>query len=161
MGGLLEVELAEPVEAELVEVLGFAAASVHALPIPTRRIPNCGLPQDPRRRGACGTTANAAPESRDNGPMALLIILASFGLATAAIGRSKGSSFFIWFFVGFFTGPLGTIAVVLYRREKSEPERRCPRCGAVHKIYVQVCSRCGEDMYLPDVSEVRPGPDFR
>jgi uncharacterized OB-fold protein len=45
--------------------------------------------------------------------------------------------------------------VILYRSEKTEPERRCPRCGAVHKLYVQVCARCGEDMYLPDPSEVR------
>jgi uncharacterized OB-fold protein len=51
--------------------------------------------------------------------------------------------------------------VILHRREQGEPERRCPRCGAVHKLYVQVCNRCGEDMYLPDPSEVRPGPDYR
>jgi len=93
--------------------------------------------------------------------MASLVILAAFGLATAVIGRSKGSSFFIWFIVGFFLPLLGLVAVILHRREKSEPERRCPRCGTVHKLYVQVCHRCGEDMYLPDPSEVRPGPDLR
>jgi hypothetical protein len=93
--------------------------------------------------------------------VAFLVIMVCFALATATIGRSKGSSFFIWFFVGLVGGPFGMLAVILHRREKSEPERRCPRCGAVHKLYVQVCTRCGEDMYLPDVSEVRPGPDFR
>ena len=93
--------------------------------------------------------------------MQSLLILASFGLTTAIIGRAKGSSFFIWFVVGFCLPLLGLVAVILYRREKSEPERRCPRCGAVHKLYVQVCHRCGEDMYLPDPSEVRPGPDLR
>ena len=31
----------------------------------------------------------------------------------------------------------------------------CPRCGKVHKLYVQVCNRCGYDMYLPDPDEVR------
>ena len=77
------------------------------------------------------------------------------------IGRAKGSSFFIWFLVGFFLPGLGLLAVVLHRREKSEPERRCPRCGTIHKLYVQVCNRCGEDMYMPDPSEVRPGPDLR
>jgi hypothetical protein len=91
----------------------------------------------------------------------LIVILTCFALATAVIGRAKGSSFFIWLIVGFFTGPLGLVAAILHRREKSEPERRCPRCGAVHKLYVQVCSRCGEDLYLPEVGEVRPGPDFR
>jgi hypothetical protein len=87
--------------------------------------------------------------------VSLLIILFFFGLATAIIGRAKGSSFFIWFVVGFCLPFLGLIAVILYRVEKLEPERRCPRCGAVHKLYVQVCRVCGEDLYLPDPSEVR------
>ncbi len=90
--------------------------------------------------------------------MSYIVIIVSFGLATAIIGRAKGSSFFIWFLVGLVLPVLGLIAVILYRVEKDEPERRCPRCGAVHKLYVQVCRRCGEDMYLPDPSEVRhPG----
>ncbi len=90
--------------------------------------------------------------------MSLLIILGSFGLATGIIGRAKGSSFFIWFLVGFVLPLLGLIAVILYRVERDEPERRCPRCGAVHKLYVQVCNVCGEDLYLPDPKDVRhPG----
>lgn len=93
--------------------------------------------------------------------MEALIILGSFGLATGFIARAKGSSFWIWFLIGFFTSIFGLIAAVFYRREHSEPERRCPRCGAVHKLYVQVCGRCGEDMYLPDPAEVRQGRDFR
>lgn len=87
--------------------------------------------------------------------MELLVILFAFGLATGFVGRSKGSSFFIWFLVGFFIPLFGLIAAFLYRYEKVEPERRCPRCGAVQKLYVQVCRRCGEDLYLPDPSEVR------
>lgn len=93
--------------------------------------------------------------------MQAIIILLSFGIATGVIGKAKGSSFFIWFIVGTVLPLLGLIAVILYRREKSEPERRCPRCGAIHKLYVQVCHKCGLDMYLPDPSEVRPGPDLR
>jgi hypothetical protein len=93
--------------------------------------------------------------------MAFLVILFCFGLATGLIGRAKGSSFFLWFAVGFFIPGLGLIAVILSRREQAEPERRCPRCGAVHKLYVQVCNKCGEDMYLPDPAEVRQGPDLR
>jgi hypothetical protein len=83
------------------------------------------------------------------------IIAISFGLATGIIGRAKGSSFFIWLAVGTVLPLLGLIAVVLYRNERTEPERRCPRCGTVHKLYVQVCQRCGEDMYLPDPRDVR------
>jgi len=78
-----------------------------------------------------------------------------FGLATGFIGRAKGSSFFIWFLVGCVVLIFGLVAAVLYRREQEEPERRCPRCGTVHKLYVQVCRVCGEDLYLPDPSEVR------
>jgi len=93
--------------------------------------------------------------------MAYVVICLCFAVATGLVGRAKGSSFFVWFVVGGVLPMLGLVAAVLYRREHSEPERRCPRCGAVHKLYVQVCSRCGEDMYLPDPAEVRPGPDLR
>jgi len=86
---------------------------------------------------------------------AYVLIALSFGIATAVIGRSKGSSFFIWLLVGAVLPILGLIAVILYRSEAFEPERRCPNCGKVHKLYVQVCTRCGADLYLPDPSEVR------
>jgi hypothetical protein len=81
-----------------------------------------------------------------------------FGLATAIIGRAKGSSFFLWFLIGGVLPLLGLVAVILYRREKDEPERPCPRCGKALKLYVQVCPGCGEDLYLPDPATVRhPG----
>jgi hypothetical protein len=78
-----------------------------------------------------------------------------FGLATAFIGRAKGSSFLIWLIVGTVLPIIGLVAVIMYRFERGEPERRCPRCGHVHKIHVQVCRYCGEDLYLPDPSDVR------
>jgi hypothetical protein len=87
--------------------------------------------------------------------MEYALIAITFGLATGIIGRAKGSSFFIWFAVGLVLLVIGLAAVILYRSERDEPERRCPRCGAVHKLYVQVCRTCGEDMHLPDPSEVR------
>ncbi len=86
-----------------------------------------------------------------------IAIALSLGLATGLVGRAKGSSFWIWFLVGAVLPGLGLIAALLYRVERDEPERRCPRCGAVQKLYVQVCRSCGEDLYLPDPSEVRPG----
>jgi hypothetical protein len=84
-----------------------------------------------------------------------LIIALSFGIATGLVGRAKGSSFFIWLIVGSVLPIFGLIAVILHRPETEEPERRCPRCGKVHKLYVQVCTRCGAELYLPDPSEVR------
>lgn len=87
-----------------------------------------------------------------------LIIALTFGLATAIIGRAKGSSFFIWGIVGTVIPILGLIAVILYRNEEDEPERQCPTCTKVVKLYVQVCPRCGTDLYLPDPSEVRMPP---
>ena len=87
-----------------------------------------------------------------------IIIIFFFGLATAIIGRAKGSSFAIWFLVGAVLPLLGLIAVILSRRDKDEPERQCPHCLKAVKIYVQVCPRCGGELFLPDPRAVRhPG----
>jgi hypothetical protein len=90
-----------------------------------------------------------------------VIIAISFGIATGIVGRSKGSSFWIWLAVGTVIPVLGLVAAILYRGEREEPERRCPTCGKILKLHVQVCPRCGTDLYLPDPSEVRPGPANR
>lgn len=90
--------------------------------------------------------------------MPYLIIASLFGLSTAIIGKSKGSSFFIWFLIGAVTLVLGLAAVIFYRRDKDEPERQCPTCHKALKLYVQVCPRCGTELYLPDPAAVRhPG----
>jgi uncharacterized paraquat-inducible protein A len=90
--------------------------------------------------------------------VAYLVIAFSFGLATGIIGRSKGSSFWVWLVIGAAVPLLGLIAVIFYRTEKNEPERQCPSCGKAVKLYVQVCPRCGTDLYLPDPEAVRhPG----
>ena len=85
---------------------------------------------------------------------AYVLIALTFAFATGWIGRAKGTSFFIWFIVGGVLPVFGLIAVILYRVESEEPERACPRCGHVQKLYVQVCSHCGEDLYLPDPADV-------
>ena len=90
--------------------------------------------------------------------MEYVVIAISFGLATGIIGRAKGSSFWVWFVIGTALPLLGLIAVIVHRAEKNEPERRCPTCGKAVKLYVQVCPRCGTDLYLPDPAEVKhPG----
>jgi hypothetical protein len=84
-----------------------------------------------------------------------ILIAVAFGVATGLVGRSKGSSFWIWAAIGAVLPLFGLIAAILFRSERDEPERRCPRCGTVQKLYVQVCNVCGEELYLPDPSEVR------
>ena len=78
-------------------------------------------------------------------------------VAAGVIGKMKGSSLFIWTLVGLGLPVIGPIAALLYRNENDEPRRHCPRCGAVHKIHVQVCTRCGLDMDLPADEDVIPG----
>ncbi len=86
------------------------------------------------------------------------IIAFLFGLVAAIIGKSKGSSFWLWLLIGAVLPILGIVAAVLYRSEKFEPERQCPTCHKAVKLYVQVCPRCGTDLHLPDPAEVRhPG----
>ena len=90
--------------------------------------------------------------------MIYLLVALWFGVATGIVGRIRGSSFWIWFLIGAVVPLLGLLAVVLYRVDKDEPERECPRCHKRLKLYVQVCPRCGTDLYLPDRAAVRhPG----
>lgn len=93
--------------------------------------------------------------------MQYALIALSSGVATGVIGRAKGGSFLLWLVIGTVLPLLGLVAVILHRSEHDEPERRCPTCNKVLKLYVQVCPRCGTDLYLPDPSEVRPGPAAR
>jgi hypothetical protein len=86
--------------------------------------------------------------------MAYLVICLFFGLAGGWVGRIKGSSFVLWFLISALVPFLGLLAAVLYRHERDEVRRQCPRCGNVVKLYDQVCMRCGEDMDFPDLAIV-------
>jgi predicted nucleic acid-binding Zn ribbon protein len=87
-----------------------------------------------------------------------VVIAFSFGLAPGIIGRRKGRSCWLWLLIGALLPFLGLIAVIAYRVEKDEPERQCPTCGKALKLYVQVCPRCGTELYLPDPETVHhPG----
>jgi hypothetical protein len=78
------------------------------------------------------------------------VVLAFFcGLSAGAIGKLKGSSFWIWFLVGTVLPLIGTLAAVLYRNERTEPRRRCPECNNVVRLSDQVCMRCGRDLEFP------------
>ncbi len=86
--------------------------------------------------------------------MAYLIICLSFGLAGGIVGRSKGSSFVLWFLISAVVPFLGLLAAVLYRNEANEVRRQCPRCGQIVKLHDQVCMRCGMDMDFPETGIV-------
>ena len=77
------------------------------------------------------------------------MILVFFGLSAGAVARIRGSSFKLWFLIGFCLPGLGTVAALLYRGDRDEPDRRCERCGALVKLHDQVCMRCGEDLEFP------------
>ena len=83
--------------------------------------------------------------------MEFLVILFFFGLSAGVIGRIKGSSFLVWFLVGFCVPVAGTIAAILYRWERDEPKRACEECGNVMPLHVQVCTRCGRDLDFPAI----------
>ena len=81
--------------------------------------------------------------------MEFLVILFFFGLSAGAVGKIKGSSFLIWFLIGFALPVLGTLAAIFYRWEREEPRRKCEECGNVVPLHVQVCTRCGRDLDFP------------
>jgi hypothetical protein len=84
--------------------------------------------------------------------MIYVLICLWFGLAGGVVGKIKGSSFFLWFLISATVPVIGLMVAVLYRSERDEVRRQCPRCGGIVKLYDQVCMRCGEDMYFPDVA---------
>jgi hypothetical protein len=78
-----------------------------------------------------------------------LVVMFFFGLSAGTIGKIKGSSFLIWFLIGFAVPVLGTLAAVFSRWENQELKRRCEECGNVVALSDQVCMRCGRDLELP------------
>ena len=84
--------------------------------------------------------------------MAYITLCLFFGLAGGIVGRIKGSSFLVWFLVSAFLPVIGLVAALLYRYERDEPRRQCPRCGKVLKLYDQVCMGCGLDLDFPDAA---------
>jgi len=79
-----------------------------------------------------------------------LVFFASCGLSAGIIGRIKGSSFFIWFLIGFCLPLIGTVLALLWRWERDEPMRRCEDCGAIVPLHDQVCMTCGRDLDYPE-----------
>jgi len=83
-----------------------------------------------------------------------IIIALFFGILTGFAGRAKGGSFLLWLAIGTVLPGFGLVAAFLQRDEAAEPERTCTGCGKRVKLYVQICPRCGEELYLPDIDDV-------
>ncbi len=82
--------------------------------------------------------------------MFYIVIALLFGLAGGLVGRSKGSSFVIWFLIAAVVPMMGLIAALLYRHEGDEPDRACPRCHTRCKVYAAICTRCGMELEYPE-----------
>ena len=84
--------------------------------------------------------------------MAYLVIAFSFALAGGIVGRSKGSSFFIWFLISGVLPFVGLLAALLYRSERDEVRRQCPNCGRIVKLHDAICMGCGHELEFPDIA---------
>lgn len=77
---------------------------------------------------------------------AYIIIALFFGLAGGVVGRLKGSSFLIWFLISGLIPVIGLLTALVYRMERDEPMRRCPRCTKVVPLADALCTRCGQEL---------------
>jgi len=84
--------------------------------------------------------------------MAYVFIALCFGLAGGLVGRIKGSSFVLWFLISAVVPVIGLAAALLYRWDRNELRRQCPGCGRVVKLHDTLCTRCGTELYFPDVA---------
>jgi hypothetical protein len=84
--------------------------------------------------------------------MAYLVIAVCFGLAGGFVGKSKGSSFVLWFLISGLVPVFGLLAAIAYRHERDELRRECPNCGRVTKIYDAICTRCGAELEFPETA---------
>jgi peptidoglycan/LPS O-acetylase OafA/YrhL len=83
---------------------------------------------------------------------AYLVIALAFGLAGGIVGRMKGTSFWLWFAISAVVPFLGLLAALLYRFERDELRKQCPRCGKMVKLYDAMCMRCGTELDFPEVA---------
>jgi ribosomal protein S27AE len=86
---------------------------------------------------------------------AYLVIAFFFALAGGAVGKMKGSSFWLWALISGIIPVFGLLAAVFYRVESEELRKQCPRCGKVVMLYDALCMRCGNELDFPD-SAIEP-----
>lgn len=84
--------------------------------------------------------------------MGYVVICLFFGLAGGVVGRTKGSSFLLWFVISALVPFLGLLTALCYRWEDHELRRECPRCKNVVKLHDAKCMRCGHELEFPEVA---------
>lgn len=98
----------------------------------------------------------------DAGFAFFLVICALFGVGGGLQGRSKGSSFLLWFFIAACLPLFGYLASVVYPGHRYEQRRQCENCGRLLPITDTMCMGCGTDLGFPEVrylpEAVNPGP---
>lgn len=91
---------------------------------------------------------------------AYLVLMAFSGLSAGIVARSRGNSFWLWFFLGLcmIIPFLGTVLAYLYRRGDEDEYHECPECGGLNPLWAQTCGRCGRDLDFPEdaVAEREP-----
>lgn len=80
-----------------------------------------------------------------------LLICTLFGIAGGLQGRSKGSSFVLWFFISACLPLFGFLASVVYPGHRHEQRRQCDGCGRLLPITDTMCMGCGTDLAFPEV----------
>lgn len=97
-----------------------------------------------------------------------LVICTLFGVAGGLQGKSKGSSFLLWFAIAAFLPIFGFLASVVYPGHRHELRRKCDGCGRLLPITDTMCMGCGTDLAFPEVrymsvagSVIAVGPDGR
>lgn len=82
----------------------------------------------------------------------LVFLVVALGLIGGVLGKVKGSSFWMWFFVSGCPPFIGLLAAIFYRYDTEELRRQCPGCGKVVKLHDAICTRCGTELEFPDVA---------
>ena len=90
--------------------------------------------------------------------MGYLVICFFFGLAGGVVGKLKGSSFWLWFAISAVIPFGGLIAALLYRWDREEPRRPCPRCGSMRMAHDALCTRCGMELEYPEPAKPAAAP---
>ncbi len=80
--------------------------------------------------------------------MAYIVLILFCGLSAGIVAKARGNGFWIWFAIGLVLPFVGTVAALLYRRDRDVEKRECPECGSIVAIHDQVCMKCGCDLYL-------------